>query len=56
MKSSKPGAEKMATILIASVPVLSTAIQVLAGMKTVAPACMSLTESPRCTPEVPLSR
>jgi hypothetical protein len=56
MKSSNPGAEKMATRLTASLPRLSTEIAVPAGMKTVAPAWATLTEPPRCTRPVPVCK
>jgi hypothetical protein len=56
MKSSNPGAEKMAIRLMASLPRLSTEIDVPAGMKTVAPACATLTEPPRCTRAVPVCK
>jgi hypothetical protein len=45
MKSSKPGAEKRNATLMASLPMWVTEIDASAGMKTVAPACTSLTES-----------
>src|SRR5271156_50869 len=53
IKSSELGEEKTAKELIMSFPIFSTEIQVLAGMKTMAPACTSRTASPKCTRAVP---
>jgi hypothetical protein len=56
MNSSKPGAEKTATARMASFPILSTEIHVLAGINTVEPPWTTLAVSPKCTRAVPLSK
>lgn len=56
MKSSKPGAEKTATALMGSLPMLSTEIHVSAGINTVDPPCTTLTELPKWTLAIPVSK